>query len=226
MTSSRFAVILAGGSGVRMGAKLPKQFLEISGKPILRHTIERFLDYDAQIRIVVVLPAAFKEYWKNYCSESGFLERYSMVSGGMTRFHSVQNALAVIPDGALVAVHDSVRPFISPEFIGSLFKCAECNGSAVPSLPLTDSIRRLEQDGSSTSLDRSLFVTVQTPQVFRSEILKKAYMQPYSQHFTDDASVVEASGSPVTLCDGVKGNFKITSPEDLIAAREILLRRR
>lgn len=224
MSVRKFAVILAGGEGRRMGASVPKQFLEICGKPILRHTVERFLEYDPEIGIVTVIPSRYKEMWRHYCEESGFLEKYAMPSGGITRFHSVQNALAGIPDGALVAVHDGVRPMISTEFIASLFDKAEETGAAIPVLPVVESLRRIMPDGGSSAVDRASFVSVQTPQVFRSEILRRAYSQPYSPAFTDDASAVEACGQKISLCEGRRENIKITTPYDLTLARAFLSR--
>ena len=214
MERKKYAVIMAGGEGLRMGAAVPKQFLELGGKPILRLTVERFLEYDPKIGLVIVLPASGKEMWKEYCSASGFLERYTMATGGITRFHSVQNALKYVPDGALVAVHDGVRPFVTKEFLGRMFDAAQRCEAAIPVVPVVDSLRERESSGESFPLDRSKVVAVQTPQVFRSEILKSAYKQAYSTSFTDDASVVEAAGFRVTLCEGLRGNFKITTPED------------
>lgn len=215
MDRKKYVVIMAAGQGSRMGSKVPKQFLEIGGKPILRHTVERFLEYDPNIGVIVVLPASCKELWKDYCSRSGFLERYTMVTGGITRFHSVQNALKYVPDGAFVAVHDGVRPFVTRDFIARMFESAEACEGVVPVLPAVDSLREIGRDGSSWAVDRSAFLTVQTPQIFRSELLKRAYSQPYSTTFTDDASVMESAGYRIALQEGLRGNFKITSPDDL-----------
>ena len=214
MDRKKYAVIMAGGEGLRMGAAVPKQFLELGGKPILRLTIERFLEYDPTIGLVIVLPSSGKEMWKEYCSSTGFLERYSMATGGITRFHSVQNALKYVPDGALVAVHDGVRPFVTKEFLARMFDAAQRCEAVIPVVPAVDSLRECEPSGESFAIDRSRIVAVQTPQVFRSEILKSAYNQAYSTSFTDDASVVEAAGIRITLCEGLRGNFKITTPED------------
>ena len=214
MDRKKYAVIMAGGEGSRMGAAVPKQFLELGGKPILRLTVERFLEYDPAMGLIIVLPSSGKEIWKEYCSSTGFLERYTMAAGGITRFHSVQNALKYVPDGAVVAVHDSVRPFVTKEFIARMFEAVERCEAAVPVVPVVDSLRETGPSGESFPADRSRFVAVQTPQVFRSEILKSAYRQAYSTSFTDDASVVEAAGFKITLCEGLRGNFKITTPED------------
>ena len=210
----RYVVIVAGGQGVRMGADRPKQFMEIGGKPILRHTIERFLAFDPSFEVIVVLPSAQKEWWRDYCRQSGFLERYSIVSGGITRFHSVQNALRFVGDEGLVAVHDGVRPLVSRALLERIFAAAEEAPAVIPAVPVVESVRRVEED-ASVPVSRDGLVLVQTPQVFAADVLKKAYDQPFSPSFTDDASVVEASGVRVHVVSGDRINLKITTPEDL-----------
>ena len=210
----RYVVIVAGGQGVRMGADRPKQFLEIGGKPILRHTIERFLAFDPSFEVIVVLPSAQKEWWRDYCRQSGFLERYSIVSGGITRFHSVQNALQYVVGQGLVAVHDGVRPLVSRPLLERIFAAAEEAPAVIPAVPVVESVRRVEDD-ASVPVNRDGLVLVQTPQVFAADVLKKAYDQPFSPSFTDDASVVEASGVRVHVVPGDRMNLKITTPEDL-----------
>lgn len=210
----RYVVIVAGGQGVRMGADRPKQFLEIGGKPILRHTIERFLAFDPSFEVIVVLPSAQKEWWRDYCRQSGFLERYSIVSGGITRFHSVQNALQYVGVQGLVAVHDGVRPLVSRPLLERIFAAAEEAPAVIPAVPVVESVRRVEED-ASVPVNRDGLVLVQTPQVFAADVLKKAYDQPFSPSFTDDASVVEASGVRVHVVPGDRMNLKITTPEDL-----------
>lgn len=209
-----FAIILAGGSGSRMGSELPKQFIEIEGKPILRHTIEAFQSLPLKVEIIVVLPSNQKSFWKNYCKETGFLTKYILPSGGITRFHSVQNALKYVPDGALVMIHDGVRPFVTQDFLMSLIEKGKDYEAVVPVRPSIESLRRVEGD-DSFAIDRSYYVSVQTPQVFHSEVINKAYSQSYNPSFTDDASVVEAAGYKITLCEGLRQNIKITTPEDL-----------
>lgn len=211
----RYAVIVAGGQGVRMGADRPKQFLEIGGKPILRHTIERFLAFDPSIEVIVVLPAAQKDWWRDYCRQNGFLERYSMVSGGITRFHSVQNALKYVGDTGVVAVHDGVRPLIRRELLDRMFEAVRKYPAAVPAVPVVESMRRREEEDLSVPVPRDGMMLVQTPQLFEAGVLKAAYQQAFSTAFTDDASVVEASGVPVHLVPGDRINLKITTPEDL-----------
>lgn len=210
----RYVVIVAGGQGVRMGADRPKQFLEIGGKPILRHTIERFLAFDPSFEVIVVLPSAQKDWWRDYCRQSGFLERYSIVSGGITRFHSVQNALQYVGSQGLVAVHDGVRPLVSRPLLERIFAAAEEVPAVIPAVPVVESVRRVEEN-TSVPVNRDGLVLVQTPQVFAADVLKKAYDQPFSPSFTDDASVVEASGVRVHVVPGDRMNLKITTPEDL-----------
>jgi len=217
----RYAVIVAGGRGVRMGSQLPKQFLEIEGKPILRHTIERFLEFDPSIEVVVVLPSSQKDWWRNYCRQSGFLERYSIVSGGITRFHSVQNALRYVGDEGVVAVHDGVRPLLRRDLLERVFEAAADHPAVIPAVPVVESVRRVE-DEKSAPVRRDGLMLVQTPQVFAAATLKKAYGQPFSPAFTDDASVVESDGESVHIVSGDRINIKITTPEDLKLAAGLL----
>jgi 2-C-methyl-D-erythritol 4-phosphate cytidylyltransferase len=218
MDRKLYVIITAGGVGKRMGADVPKQFLEIDGKPILRLSIEPFLQMPNLADVIVVLPDEWKDRWRDYCDKSDFLPRYICPSGGITRFHSVKNALEYVRPGALVAVHDGVRPFVRPDFINGMIRLAQADNvlALVPVLKLTETIRVLDEDGDgSHTVDRNRFVSVQTPQVFHSEVLLDSYSRPYSPAFTDDASVVEARGYRVTLCSGQRGNIKITVPEDL-----------
>ena len=217
----RYAVIVAGGQGLRMGADRPKQFLEIAGKPILRHTVERFLAFDPSMEIIVVLPAAQRAWWRDYCRESGFLQRYAVVAGGITRFHSVRNALSYVGDEGVVAVHDGVRPLVDGALLGRVFSAAETAGAAVPAVPVVESVRRV--DGvASAPVDRTGLMLVQTPQAFDVKLLKTAYEQPFSPDFTDDASVVERAGGHIRLVDGDRRNLKITTPDDLSLAEMLL----
>ncbi len=208
-------MIVAGGRGTRMGAAQEKQFIELDGKPILRRTIEAFLSMKDCPEIIVVLPEDRRQWWRDYCRRSGFLPKFILVSGGFTRFHSVRNALQYVPEGALVAVHDGVRPFVSPEFLDSMAEAALDVPALIPVTQCTDSMRLLNPDGSTRVVDRKSYVCVQTPQFFHSEVLLKAYGQGYDISFTDDASVVEAYGCPVTTFPGPRWNIKITTPEDL-----------
>ena len=218
----RYAVIVAGGQGVRMGADRPKQFLEIGGKPILRHTIERFLSFDPDIEVIVVLPEAQKAWWRDYCRQNGFLERYSMVSGGITRFHSVQNALKYVGDEGVVAVHDGVRPLIRRDLLERTFEAAQQWRAVVPAVPVVESMRKMEGEEDSVPVSRDGMMLVQTPQLFDAGLLKNAYRQAFSTAFTDDASVVEASGVRVHIVPGDRINVKITTPDDLQLAAGLL----
>lgn len=218
----RYAVIVAGGQGVRMGADRPKQFLEIGGKPILRHTLERFLAFDPEIEVIVVLPEAQKAWWRDYCRQNGFLQRYSMVSGGITRFHSVQNALKYVGEDGVVAVHDGVRPLVRRALLERTFEAAQQWQAVVPAVPVVESMRKMEGETDSVPVKRDGMLLVQTPQVFDAGVLKNAYRQAFSTAFTDDASVVEASGVPVHIIPGDRINLKITTPEDLQVAAGLL----
>ena len=227
MDRKKFLVIPAGGSGVRMGADVPKQFLLLDGKPILRLTIERFLEAVPDIHVVTVLPEAHIGWWRQYCAKDGFTCPQKMVEGGFTRFHSVKNALQHIPDGAIVAVHDSVRPLISVAKIRELFAAAESAPAVIPATPCTDTLKAVSkrEDGAlevTGSVDRSAVWGVQTPQIFHSEVLKKAYDRGYDTLFTDDSSVVSAAGIPVLCIEGERTNIKITTPEDLLLAQAVL----
>ena len=232
MERKKYLVVTAGGAGTRMGASLPKQFLELEGKPILRLTLETFLAAVPDVHILTVLPQEFIPYWRQYCQQSGFQCPQRLVRGGFTRFHSVKNALAFVPDGAVVAVHDGVRPLISVGKIRELYAAAQDVPALVPVLPATDTLKLLDrrEDGTLRSagqaLDRDRIWGAQTPQLFHSERLKAAYTQGYSTLFTDDASVAESYGIPLTFAEGERYNLKITTPEDLpLAAALISLKR-
>ena len=221
----KYVIIVAGGKGLRMGGEVPKQFLPIGGKPVLMRTVEAFYQTDAETGIVLVLPQEQQSYWKNLCCQYDFRIPYILADGGCTRFHSVRNGLQVIPDedsDSLIAVHDGVRPFVSPRVIQECFEAATRWGAVVPVLDMVDSVRQLSEDGSSMAVDRSCLKLVQTPQTFRADILKNAYRQEFTERFTDDASVVEASGVSVALVSGNRENIKITTPFDLKVAEALL----
>ncbi|MDD4921948.1 MAG: 2-C-methyl-D-erythritol 4-phosphate cytidylyltransferase [Bacteroidales bacterium] len=216
----RYAIIVAGGKGLRMGAAIPKQFLLLSGRPLLMHTIEAFYLSDPEISLILVLPESQQAYWKDLCSKYDFKLPCQIVNGGDTRYESVKNGLALTGDKGLVAVHDGVRPFISPDLIERCYAAAAEFGAVVPVTQLTESIRRLDGE-TSFSVRREIFRSVQTPQVFRVDLLKKAYLSSYSELFTDDASVVEAAGFKVELVEGNPENIKITTTIDLLMAEQI-----
>lgn len=221
----KYVIIVAGGKGLRMGGEVPKQFLPIGGKPVLMRTVEAFYQTDAETGIVLVLPQEQQSYWKNLCCQYDFRIPYILADGGCTRFHSVRNGLQAIPDedsDTLIAVHDGVRPFVSPRVIQECFEAATRWGAVVPVLDMVDSVRQLSEDGGSMAVDRSCLKLVQTPQTFRADILKNAYRQEFTERFTDDASVVEASGVSVALVSGNRENIKITTPFDLKIAEALL----
>ena len=212
--SKNNVVIVAGGKGLRMGSDLPKQFIPVVGKPVLMHTIEAFYDFDNNINIILVLPVSHQEYWKELCTEYKFTIPHTIVYGGETRFHSVKNGLELITEG-IVGIQDGVRPFGSKEMIGRCFDAAKQYKAVIPVINSTDSLREMTGDANSRIIDRSKIRLVQTPQVFHSTILKEAYTTEYKDHFTDDASVVEAIGMDIHLVDGEVTNIKITTPLDL-----------
>ncbi len=226
------AIIVAGGSGTRFGASMPKQFLALMGKPVLMHTIEAFgknrdgsFDDKSHMEIIVTLPEEQMGLWHDLCREHGFTVPHRVVPGGKTRWHSVKNALDSISDLAgvdVIAVHDGVRPLASAQLIDRCLTTARRQGSAIPVVPLNDSVRQMDADGGSRALDRSSLRAVQTPQVFDARLLIEAYRQPYDPTFTDDASVVERHGHDVTLVDGDPVNLKITRPMDLALAEYLM----
>lgn len=221
----KYALIVAGGKGLRMGGELPKQFLPIGGKPVLMHTIEAFYKYDARVRIILVLPPEQQDFWVELCARHNFGLPHIIAHGGETRFHSVRNGLAQVEEGALVAVHDGVRPFVSPQVIARCYTLAEQHAAVVPVIDVVETVRQLTTDAdveTSITVDRNRYKLVQTPQTFRATVLKAAYEQTYSPHFTDDASVVEAAGVPVHLTPGNRENIKITTPFDLKIAAALL----
>lgn len=225
-----YVIIMAAGSGTRMGASIPKQFLQIGGKPVLRHTIERILQACPEAHIVTVLPKDSIQYWKDYCLSSGFHHPQTVVSGGITRFHSVRNALARIPDGVIVAVHDGVRPLVSPSLVRSMLSRMEKDRAVIPVVPMVDTLKVLKKDDTGAlvlqegmSADRSVIFGAQTPQMFRSEDIKAAYSQAYDTAFTDDASVASKKNIPITFVEGERYNIKITTPQDFEVV-ELLLR--
>lgn len=232
MQRKRYVIMMAAGCGSRMGAKIPKQFLEIGGKVILRRSIEAFIEACPDIRVVTVLSEQYIPYWEKYCMEKNFLCPQVIVKGGITRFHSVRNALEKIPAGAIVAVHDGVRPLATPEFIRNIMKKAEEVPAVVPVIPCVDTLKVLhEMNGelcsvSGRHVDRSELFGAQTPQVFHSEVLKMAYTQPYDTSFTDDASVVESAKENLSFMIGERFNIKITTKDDMDLAEAILMIRK
>lgn len=217
-----FAVIVAGGSGTRMNSEIPKQFLILSGKPVIMHTISAFFASLEKPKILVVLNQQQFSYWKDLCELYQFNIKHQIVLGGKTRFHSVKNALKEIDGEAVIAIHDAVRPLISTEIISNSYQQALKIGNAVVAVPSKDSVRWQKANGETQNLNRSEVFLVQTPQTFQSKLLKKAYEQEYSEKFTDDASVVEHFGEKINLIAGNPENFKITFPVDIRIAEMLL----
>ncbi|MDI3526831.1 MAG: 2-C-methyl-D-erythritol 4-phosphate cytidylyltransferase [Tenuifilum sp.] len=222
MIPSNHVVIVAGGSGTRMGTDTPKQFLKINGKPILMHTIEKFLFISPQPNIVLVLPQNQIKIWEKLCEEHSFFHNIDIVVGGNTRFQSVKNGLSKIPpNNSLVAIHDGVRPFVSVDVITRCFQTAEIHESAIPVIKPVESVRIID-NGSSKPFDRNNVFLVQTPQVFKSKLIKECYSKPEQNFFTDDASVFEYYGYQVTTLEGNRENIKITTPFDLLIANALI----
>jgi 2-C-methyl-D-erythritol 4-phosphate cytidylyltransferase len=221
-----YVIIVAGGKGLRMGTDIPKQFLPIGGRPVLMRTIERFREYSADLQIILVLPETQQDYWQNLCHEYDFKVEYLLANGGQTRFHSVQNGLALVPDDAqgVVGVHDGVRPFPSIKVIHHCYETARTAKAVIPVIPIVETVRQLcnGQWTLSKTVPRDEYRLVQTPQTFDIQLLKAANRQPYNDGFTDDASVVESYGHQITLVEGNRENIKITTPYDIIVAEAII----
>jgi 2-C-methyl-D-erythritol 4-phosphate cytidylyltransferase len=220
-----YVIIVAGGQGTRMGMALPKQFLPLAGKPILYHTIANFARVLPQAHLVLVLPET--DISKLQMVLEHFPDRIDLnvVAGGATRYDSVKNGLALVPKDAIVLVHDGVRPFVSDSLIVRCLHTAREKGSAIPSVPMTDSVRMEAETGGFRPVDRSKLRLIQTPQAFRSDWLQEAFEQPYHPAFTDEATVLESIGYSVALVEGEKNNIKITTPEDLLLAENIMLKK-
>ena len=222
-----YIIIVAGGKGLRMGADIPKQFLPVGGKPVLMRTLERFREYAADLQIILVLPKAQQDYWRELCQQYHFDVEYTLANGGETRFHSVQNGLALVPDDAegVVGVHDGVRPCPSVEVIRNCYETARTAKAVIPVIPIVETVRHLVSESNvqrSITVPRGDYRLVQTPQTFDIQLLKAANRQPYNDGFTDDASVVEAYGFDITLVEGNRENIKITTPFDMTIAEALL----
>lgn len=228
MERKKYVIIMAAGSGTRMGASMPKQFLKLEGKAILQRTIEVFLEACPGITVVTVLPEDFIGYWREYCLEKNFICPQVIVPGGITRFHSVRNALERVPDGVVVAVHDGVRPLVTADMVKYVFAEASDVPAVIPVVPCVDTLKvlRKEEDRlvavEGAVADRSLLYGAQTPQVFHSELLKSAYSLAYDTSFTDDASVVQKYGKSLSYVMGERLNIKITTREDILLARAVI----
>jgi len=233
MERKKYLVVMAAGHGSRMGSALPKQFMTLGGRPILQRTIERFLEACPDIKVVTVLPKEYMPRWKNLCQQYNFYHPQILVEGGITRFHSVRNALEKVPDGAIAAIQDGVRPLITPELIARMFDRMSSCRALIPVLPSVDTLKAVRKavgpDGEEVLetipgviLDRAEVYRAQTPQMFLSEDIKAAYGQAFDTAFTDDASVAARKNIPLSYIEGERYNIKITTPDDLDFARAIL----
>ena len=221
----RYLIVVAGGKGVRMGGEMPKQFQLLGGKPLVMVTLERLNAIDPAMELILVLPEQHIELWKQLCKEHSFAVPLILAQGGSTRFHSVQNGLAQVDDieDALVGVHDGVRPFVSPKVLDECFSRAWVDGAAIPMIDLQDSLRHIVGvNGITEVVPRDRYRLVQTPQVFRLSLLRRAYEQRFIESFTDDASVVESLGENVAGVEGNRENIKLTTPFDLMVAKTLL----
>jgi len=219
MKMKKTAVIVAGGSGIRMGTDVPKQFLHLKGKPIIWHTVQQFIYAYYDIQIVLVLPASYLQEAATYF-DAAQLAHIKFVEGGATRFESVKNGLQAVKEPGVIFVHDGVRCLVSSELIRKCYEEALIHGSAIPAVTATDSIRLISGE-SHHVVDRNLVKIIQTPQTFLSSVLLPAFEQPYQASFTDEATVVEAAGHSVRLIEGEYSNLKITRPQDLIVAESL-----
>ena len=215
-------VVVAGGSGRRMGGDIPKQYIDLGGKPLIVHTLDKFYGYDPGMKVVLVLAGSHRKFWDviSITYERG--EDIVVAEGGETRYDSVNNGLGYIGDGMVVGIHDAVRPLVSQDTIERCYSAAEKSGSGIPVIEMDESVRMVAGPGRSENLERSRLRRVQTPQVFRSEQIKEAYNQDCDPAFTDDASVYESLFGQVTLVEGNRENIKITNPTDLKLASLIL----
>ena len=221
MEYKEYALVVAGGKGTRIKSKVPKQFLELNGKPVLLHTLEAFYRYSEKINVILVLPQDDFETWKSICEKYKFTKNIILQKGGESRFQSVKNGLSKIEGDGLVAIHDGVRPLVSEDIIGASFRLAAVHQSAVAAVRLKESIRMTNQDNTK-AVDRSRFRLIQTPQTFHVSLIKKAYEIKEDPSLTDDASVAERSGHIISLFEGSYENIKITTPEDLVIAEALL----
>lgn len=218
----RFVIIVAGGKGERMQSDLPKQFMLLADKPIIMHSIEAFSKIFSSIKIILVLPKFWISHWEDLCEKFSFTIPVKVVEGGDTRFDSVKNGLATIDlDTGIVAIHDAVRPLISVDLINRLYENAELNGNAIPAVVVNDSLRMVS-DSNNQFIDRTLIRSIQTPQCFLVEEIKKAFEQPYQKSFTDEATVFENAGKRIFLVEGETSNIKVTTPIDIIIAEALL----
>lgn len=216
----RSIIIVAGGSGKRMGTEVPKQFLLLNGLPVLCRTLQAFALAAPDAELVLVLPADQQQTWNSLCAEHRFSVPHRITNGGMERWHSVRNGLALVEHDGLVAVHDGVRPLVTKALVEACFEAAARSGAAIPVVPVHASLREVG-DAANHAVDRTRYRIVQTPQCFRVPLLRQAFEQPYDPAFTDEASMVERNGTSITLVNGDERNLKITTPTDLELAEQL-----
>jgi 2-C-methyl-D-erythritol 4-phosphate cytidylyltransferase len=217
----RFVIIVAGGSGTRMNSTVPKQFMELYGRPVLMHTIDRFKNTYPDINVIVALSDKLNDQWKELCARHDFNLVHQLVNGGETRYHSVKNGLDLVPDACVVGIHDAARPLVNSFTIQNAFTTAEKLGNASPSVSVSDSLRSV-RGVENTAVDRNNYRIVQTPQCFHSDLIKKAFLKAYKPEFTDDATVLEAFGEKINLIEGNRENIKITTSQDLLIAEALI----
>jgi 2-C-methyl-D-erythritol 4-phosphate cytidylyltransferase len=216
-----WVIVVAGGSGSRMGSETPKQFLQLLGKPIILHTLEKFIEFDDSINIVVVLPKGEESRFQKIIAEHQFIHPISIAQGGVTRFHSVKNGLEKMENHSVVGIHDAVRPLVSVKTLRETYSKAKSLGNAIPVISPNDSMRWIDSKGNK-SIDRSSLRIIQTPQCFKTDLIIEAFNTEYQEGFTDDASVFEHAGYQINLVDGNRENIKLTTPEDLKIAEALL----
>ena len=215
-------IIVAAGSGSRMGGKLPKQYLQLQGRPLIIHTLKRFQRFDPEIKLVVVLAPAHKELWEQMAASYEIAVGVTLAPGGPTRYDSVKSGLNLIDKETLTGIHDAVRPLVSQDTLIRCYDAALRKGSGIPVVEMDESVRMLDAEGGSVHMDRSSLKRVQTPQVFRSDRIKQAYQQAYKSTFTDDASVYETVYGAPTLVEGNRENIKLTTPADMQLAQVLI----
>lgn len=217
----KYGVIVAGGSGKRMNSALPKQFMLLRDRPVLYYTIQTFLEAFSDIEIILVVPLEYIDLGKEIIDGYFGSDRIRVVTGGDSRFHSVQNGLALIEEESIIFVHDGVRCLLTTTLLRRCYQQALETGSAVPTIISKDSVRVETEDGNEP-LDRNRVRLVQTPQTFHSKILLPAFQIDFKERFTDEATVVEAFGLKVSLIEGEETNIKLTRPMDMFLADKIL----
>jgi len=220
---NKYAIIVAGGTGRRMGNPMPKQFLLLNDKPVLYYTLKAFLEAYDDLQIILVLPEDYSDIGKEIIDAFFDYSRIQVTFGGETRFHSLQNGLRLVGEESIVFVHDAVRCLVSADLIHECYEHALIMGTAVPVVRSKDSVRILNEEGNDNEvLDRNKVVMVQTPQTFHSKILLPAFNIDYKEQFTDEATVVESFGLKISLIEGEENNIKITRPVDLLIAEALL----